>query len=129
MIFYIMLANLILFTALFNAVCIMLIFLPLTFVFMRSLRLLTVCLRQILFCVMHSAFNLLDLLISCLHIFMKELSLLEKYQLKITIIMLIVFLLLFIYLGFLDGVFYEMSMHSPRIKKYVISKCCPSEKH
>ena len=66
MLLYIMLAYLMLFAALSNMhVCIMLfiffaIFLQMLFVFMLCLCLLNiVCLFEVLFCIMHSAFNLL----------------------------------------------------------------------
>ena len=42
------------------------------FVFMLFLGLLTVCLFQILFCVMFSAFNLLVFVIICSHRFLNE---------------------------------------------------------
>ena len=69
-ILYTMLAYLMQFAALFNAVCIMLLFLPLIFADAFCFHALswvidTVCLFLILFCFMHSAFNLLVFLILC----------------------------------------------------------------
>ena len=69
MLLYIMLTYLMLFATLFNAVCLYYAyFLPVTFANAFCFHSLswvidTVCLFQILFCIMHSAFNLLALLI------------------------------------------------------------------
>ena len=67
----IMLVYLMLFAALINLfVCIMLIFLPLNIanyfcIHALSLVIDTICLLQILFCIIHSAFNQLVFLILC----------------------------------------------------------------
>ena len=52
----------------------------------------TVCLFQILFCITLSAFNLLVFLILCSHRFHSERAMcsLEKYSLKMTIIIIII---------------------------------------
>ena len=81
MLLYIMLAYLMLFTALFNAVCLYnAYFLQLTFAkpfcfHALSLVIDTVCLFKILVCIMHSTFNLLVFLIlySCHFFIMKGL--------------------------------------------------------
>ena len=94
MLLYIMLAYLMLLTALFNAVCLYnAYFLLLIFANAFSFHALSwvidiVCLFQILSYIMHSAFNLLVFLILCSHRFFNEKGMcsLEKYQLKITII-------------------------------------------
>ena len=70
MLLYIMLACLMLLTALFNDVCLHNSFFPLTFAnsfcfVALSLIIDTACLFQILFCIMHSSFNLLVFLILC----------------------------------------------------------------
>ena len=51
-----------------------------------------VCLFQILFCIMYSAFSQLVFLILCSHIFFNEMAMCtqEKYHLKITIIIIII---------------------------------------
>ena len=70
---YIMLDLLMLFAALFNAVCLYnAYFLPLTFANAFCFHALswfgdTLCLFQILFCIMLSAFNQLDFLMLCSH--------------------------------------------------------------
>ena len=78
MLLYIMLAYLMLFTALLGLfVCIMLIVLPLTLANAFCFHALswiidTVYLFKMLFCIMHSAINLLALLILCSHHFFNE---------------------------------------------------------
>ena len=67
---YIMLAYLMLFAVLSNAVCLYNAFFPLIFANVLcshglTLVIDTVCLFQVLFCIMHSAFNLLVFLILC----------------------------------------------------------------
>ena len=76
---FIMLAYLMLFTALFNAVClynVIYFYLDIFKCFLFFCFVLgywhIVCLFQILFCIMHSAFNLLDFLILCSHRFVTE---------------------------------------------------------
>ena len=71
-----MLAYLMLFAALLNTVCLHNAFLPLTFSKAFCFHALswfsdTICLFKILFCTMHSAFNLLVFLILCSHLFRK----------------------------------------------------------
>ena len=71
MMLYIMLAYLMLFAALFNAVCLHnAYFLPSTFANALSWVIDTVCSFQILSCIMHSDFNLLFILILCSHRFL-----------------------------------------------------------
>ena len=62
-----------LFTALFNAVCLYSASLPLSFVFMLFLGLLTRSfLFQLLFRIMHSAFNMKVFILLCSHRFVCE---------------------------------------------------------
>ena len=85
MMMYIMPAYLMLFAALFTAVCLHnAYFLPMTFANAFCFNALswvidTVCLLRILVCIMHSAFSLLDSLILCSHrLFMKGLCALPE---------------------------------------------------
>ena len=93
MLFYIMLAYLMLFTALSNAVCLYIAyFLPLTFgnaFCFHALSWVIDTVFLLLFCAMHSAFNLSVFLILCSHRFYESaMCSLEKQNLKITIIII-----------------------------------------